>query len=467
MPERADLDPAGLDLKSAGIGALTAAVTARRVSALELCDAAIARIERLDPALNAVVVRDFERARAQARAADAALARGEPAPPLAGVPMTVKESYNVAGLKTTWGLAPFKDVTAEQDAVLVARLKAAGAVILGKTNVPPALGDWQSVNPIYGRTRHPYDPARTPGGSSGGGAAAVAAGMVPIELGSDIGGSIRVPAHFCGICGHKPSFGLLSTRGHSMPGTDGAPVDFAVCGPLARSVEDLERLFEILAGPDGEEAASWRLQMAPPRRTELAGCRAVLLERHPSAPLETAIASAFDRLAGDLERAGARVQRAGAPGAPPMPDLALAHRTYATMLATIVTRRTSGAQPLPVSAYQWLDLVDQRARTRRQWRAFFDEADVLLAAPFGTVAFEHIDEAQYAKRTLTVDGESTPYANQLAWSGLASFTGLPSTVVPIARNAAGLPIGVQVIGPYFEDRTALAVAGRIAALSSS
>ena len=226
------LPTAPLDLASADATDLVAALACREVSALELCDAAIARIEQRDAAINAVVVRDFERARDQARAADAALAAGERRP-LLGVPMTVKESFNVAGLPTTWGFERARDLRPTEDAVAVARLKAAGAVILGKTNVPVALGDWQSVNPLYGRSSHPLDAKRTPGGSSGGAAAALAAGMVALELGSDIGGSIRVPAHFCGVFGHKPSHDLLPARGHDFPGfPSGAPSPVAVIGPL-------------------------------------------------------------------------------------------------------------------------------------------------------------------------------------------------------------------------------------------
>ena len=209
-----------LDYATSTAGAQAQALAARQLSAAELCDEAIRAIEAKDGPINAVVVRDFDRAREAAKAADAALARGETAP-LLGVPMTVKDSQHVAGLPTTWGLAPFKDWKASKDSTGVARLKAAGAVILGKTNIPPSLGDWQAANPIYGRTNNPHDLARSPGGSSGGGAAALAAGMVPLEFGSDIGGSIRVPAHMCGVFGHKPTWDLVPQTGHAPPGSRG------------------------------------------------------------------------------------------------------------------------------------------------------------------------------------------------------------------------------------------------------
>jgi amidase len=244
------------------------ALRAKRLSSLELTDRLIARIERLDTRLNAVIARDFDRARDAAKAADAALSRGD-AGPLLGVPMTVKESFNVAGLPTTWGIPEAKGFRARDDALIVSRVRAAGAVILGKTNVPLVLGDWQSYNAIYGVTRNPWDLERTPGGSSGGSAAALAAGFGPLSLGSDIGGSLRVPAHFCGVTALKPTHGLVPSRGHVPPG---APAlarepDLAVVGPMARSVDDLVRLFDVIAGPDERGVGvGYRLALRPPRQ---------------------------------------------------------------------------------------------------------------------------------------------------------------------------------------------------------
>ena len=449
-------DSVDLDMASAGV--LSQALAQRRVSALEACDAAIRRIERLDAAINAVVVRDFERAREQARACDALLARGERRA-LLGVPMTVKESYAVAGLPSTWGFARFADFRPAEDAVLVARLKAAGAVILGKTNVPPGLADWQSANPVYGRTVNPHDAGRTLGGSSGGAAAAVASGMVPLEIGSDIGGSIRVPAHFCGVFGHKPSYGLLPMRGHGFPGTDGARIDLAVGGPLTRSAADLDLALGVLAGPDEDDAVGYRLALPAARHETLAQCRVLVVDEHPCARTDDQMRAALNRLALAAAQGGARVERASAL----LPDLRLGHQTYLAMLNTIMMRGVPGERPV-ISAHEWMGLLDVQARYRRQWRLLFESFDVVLAPPFGSVAFEHTDEPDWSRRTLTINGEATPYADQVAWPGMATFAGLPATAAPIGKNTEGLPIGVQIIGPYLEDRTTIAVARALEAL---
>ncbi|KQW01268.1 amidase family protein [Rhizobacter sp. Root1221] len=434
---------------------LVEALARGEATAIGLCEAAIERIERLDPAINAVVVRDFDRARAQAREADAALARGERRP-LLGLPMTVKESFNVAGLPTTWGFPHAVALPVTEDAVAVQRLKAAGAVILGKTNVPVALGDWQSVNPVYGRTLHPLDPARTPGGSSGGAAAALASGMVPLELGSDIGGSIRVPAAFCGVFGHKPTHGLIPTRGHDFPGHTGAPDTLAVAGPLARSADDLERALHVLAGPDTDEATAWQLALPPGRHAHTAGQRVLVLTSHPSVPTARDVASAVEHLAARLADGGARVEHRS----PLLPDLAAAHDTYMGLLLATVTRGNPNGPP-PISAHTWLDLMDRRFRLRTQWRQFFEAFDVVLAPAFSTVAFPHDDEADPALRALLVDGKPTPGTGPLAWPGVATLPGLPATAMPTGLTSEGMPIGIQLIGPAFGDLSTIRLAGAL------
>jgi len=449
-----------LDYATAGAGDLARALAARQVSAVELFEAAVQAIETKDGPINAIVVRDFDRAREQAKAADAALARGE-ARPLLGVPMTVKESHNVAGLPTTWGLEPFRGWTPDADSTGVARLKAAGAVILGKTNVPPSLGDWQAANPIYGRTNNPHDLTRSPGGSSGGGAAALAAGMVPLEFGSDIGGSIRVPAHFCGVFGHKPSYGLIPLTGHAPPGvpTTGEPVQFGVVGPLARTAADLDLALGVLAGPEGDMARGYRLDLKPPRAAALKDFRVLVIAEHPLAGVDAEVLGPIEALAERLARLGAKVERQS----PLVPDLVAAHETYMRLLGTTLSRgqRSDGGRP-PIDAHAWMDGLDVIARHRRQWAALFETFDVVLAPPLGVAAFPHKDAPDWGSRTLTLNGEETPFGAQIAWPGLAGFPGLPATCAPLGRTSGGLPTGVQILGPMFEDRTPIAFAGLVA-----
>lgn len=447
-----------LEMESAHV--LVAAIASGRLSAREACDAAIARIERLDATLNAVVVRDFDRAREQAEMRDRQLAQGDRLP-LLGLPMTVKESFDVAGLPTTWGLPPFRDFRPKRDAVVIERLKAAGAVILGKTNVPPSLADWQSTNPIYGRTVNPHDASRSPGGSSGGSAAALASGMVALECGSDIGGSIRVPAAFCGVFGLKPSFGLVPKQGHVFPGTDGAEVELAVVGPLARNVIDLEIALGVLAGAGSMDSVAWRADPPAPKVRSLADCRLLVLDTHPRARTETVIRDALERLCGSASRAGADITRESAL----LPELGPAHDDYVAMLMAIMTRGAPGVEKV-ISAHEWFDLLDKQARLRRQWQALFERFDVVVTPAFGTVAYPHIDQPDMGSSTLMIDGEATPYAAQLAWPGVATFANLPATSAPIGRTPGGLPIAVQVIGPFLQDRTTISIAGWLNALQA-
>ncbi len=443
------------DYAAAGAGEMAAALADRKVGAVELFEAAVERIKRLDGPINAVVVRDFDRARDAAKSADAALARGDRRP-LLGVPMTVKEAFNVAGLRTTWGSEVFGEWIAPTDATVVARLKAAGAVIVGKTNVPPLLSDWQSANPIYGRTNHPLDANRVPGGSSGGSAAALASGMVPLEFGSDIGGSIRIPSGFCGVYGHKPSYNLVPQRGHAPPGLDGVGPPLNVVGPMARSVADLILALDVVAGPADEEATGYRVDLPPPRHARLRDYRVLMLESHPLAAVDSEILTALDRLAANLESSGATVARRS----DLLPDLAAAHGVYLGILMTAMSR---GGPPAPnlMNAHAYLSALDGQLAIRRRWGALFEAFDVVIAPTLGVVAFEHKD-GDWAGRTLTIDGKETPFADQLVWPGMATLANLPATAVPIGRTLAGLPIGAQIIGPYLEDRTTLAFADLIA-----
>ena len=414
------------------------AVRSGQTTALAEAEAAIARIEARDGELNAVIVRDFERALAAAKALDA---RGGKADlPLAGVPMTIKESYDVAGLPTTWGSEAFRDHRPDEDAYVVKRLKAAGAIILRKTNVPPMLADWQSTNPVYGATENPHKAGYSPGGSSGGAAASLAAGYVPLEYGSDIGGSIRVPSHFCGVWGHKPTYGLVSLDGHLLPGTDGHEVEMSVGGPLARDPDDLELALRL----------TWRHPVAEAGFDTLSGLRIALLGEHPVAGCASEIAAAVEQTARAAESAGAKLVQDA-----PFPDLAEMHAAYLRLLLTTLGR----GQPLPddvdpVGLESWWQMLDDQARFRRRWEALFDEVDVVIAPVAGIPSFPH-DDGDSMNRMVEIDGELTPWGAQLAWAGLANYPGLPGTALPVAATSDGLPIGLQVIGPRYGDLTTL------------
>ncbi|MBK6706822.1 MAG: amidase [Sphingomonadales bacterium] len=419
------------------------------LSAVEATEAAIARIEALDGPINAVVVRDFGRARDQARLCDRARAAGQ-AGPLNGVPMTVKESYDIAGLKTTWGFEFARDFVADEDAHAVKRLKQAGAVILGKTNVPVALADLQSVNPIHGRTNNPHDLSRVPGGSSGGGAAALASGMVPLEFGSDIGGSIRTPCHFCGVTGLKPTYGAIPFDGHYFPGMKGAPTVMAMTGPMARSAADLALALDLTS----------TLPLPRARAGGLKGARILLIESHPVADLDGAVAAALRAAADKAADAGAIIEHRS----DLLPDLEAMHANYMKLLniALAVRQPQSGDRP-ELAARDWLTLLDKQADRMREWQALFGEYDAIFAPVFGTTAFPHSDDPDWRKRSLTLNGQPSPFHTQIAWIALATYPGLPSVSVPVGGHE-GLPIGIQVIAPHWQDHTAVALSGEIGRL---
>jgi len=457
---------------------LVGALAARKISALELTDHAIARIETFDPKLNAIVVHDFDRARDAAKDADAALARGERRP-LLGIPMAVKESFDVAGLPTTWGLPAFKDWKPAEDALAVARVKAAGAVILGKTNVPLLLGDWQSYNDIYGTTNNPWDVGRSPGGSSGGSSAALAAGFGPLSLGSDIGGSLRVPAHYCGVFAHKPTLNIVPPRGHRVPGAVQREADLAVVGPMARSAADLALALDVIAGPDELRAGiAYRLALPPPRHTELKAYRVLVIADHPLLPTASSVRTALQSLGQRLVKAGVKVGYQS----PLLPDLAASARLYMRLLMAALSERwpleqykemqvaaetvnpddnslaAERIRGAVLSYRDWAQAAAARIKLQQQWSALFREWDVVLCPPMPTPAFPHDHSTPVSARHIEIDGERHSYFDQLVWAEPATTPGLPTTAAPIGLSETGLPIGVQIIGPYLEDRTTIAFA---------
>lgn len=457
-----------------------AALAAKSVSAVELTQDTIARIERYEPQINAICVRDFARALEAARAADAAIARGERRS-LLGIPMTIKESYNLAGTPTTWGFVPQKDFIPQEDALAVQRVKAEGAVIVGKTNVPIGLGDWQSYNAIYGVTNNPYDTSRTPGGSSGGSAAALAAGYGPLSLGSDIGGSLRSPAHYCGVYAHKPTLQLVPSRGHTPPPLPPLPADqdLAVIGPMARSAQDLSLLLDVIAGPDEiDNGVGYRLALPPARHADLKAYRILVLDTHPLLPTDSTVHLAIGALAEHLSKQGARVERQSSL----LPDLANAARLYMRLLLSFLAasfppeslaraqQNAPGLDPSDVSLAaerlrgmvmshrDWIFANGARIQHRAEWRTFFQEFDAVICPIMPTPAYPHDHSPDQGTRKIVIDGEPHPYSDQLIWPGVATMPGLPATSIPIGFSPDGLPIGVQIIGPWLEDRTTLRLA---------
>lgn len=452
---------------------LAAEIAAGRSSARAETEAAIARIKAGDGAINAVVVRDFERALAAADAADARLAAGERLP-LLGVPVTIKESFDVAGLPTSWGLSAFRDALAAQDAVVVARLRAAGAIILGKSNVSEGLDGWNAVNPVYGRTDNPLAPGHSPGGSSSGAAAAIAAGFVPFDIGSDLGGSIRVPAHFCGIFGHNSTAGILPLRGHVLAGRK-ARLDMSAPGPMARSARDLALGLAVMAGPDDEEATGYSLALPPARHERIADYRVLMLTEHKLVPTDPAVRAAVEAFGAALAAQGARVTAAegiipdpakstqiymallgGAMGLGQTPEAAAAGRErVAALLPDDTSISAMRARAFVLSHADWLVANEARIKLRWAWREVFRDYDVVICPPT-SVAAVTADEAGAAR--ITVDGQEIDKGDPIAWASLATSAGLPATVMPWSRTADGRPLGVQIVGPYLEDLTPIKLA---------
>ena len=453
---------------------LGAAIRNRSISAAEMLEYFLARVEQFNPDLNAIVVKDFDRATEFAKAADEALARDEIWGPLHGVPMTLKESYDVAGLITTRGNPLLKDNRATEDALSVKRLKQLGVNIFGKTNVPFNLADMQSFNDIYGTTNNPWDQSRGPGGSSGGSAATLAAGMTGLDSGSDIGGSIRNPAHFCGVFGHKPTWGLLPPRGHAAPGVL-APSDLTVIGPLARSAADLEVATLAMAGPDEIQAAGFQLALKPCPLPTLAGFRVAVWQNDELAPVNEETRKRIDLVAEAVKAAGGTVDYAARPDI----DVADAHANYSALLTAVMATRNSDEEyaalldklqqpdtPEPQQAQLRRQLAsyrdyamanEARTRSRWAWHEFFKHWDVMIMPVMPTAAFLH-DHRPFYERTLQVDNETRPYGDGVFWAGHAINNYLPSTVVPTGAVAEGLPIGVQIMGPEYGDLTTIGMA---------
>ncbi|MCP3972270.1 MAG: amidase [Rhodobacteraceae bacterium] len=454
-----------------------ARLRARDIGALEMLEGQFARIDRLNPQINAVVWQDRQSARARAAELDAMAARGEFAGPLHGLPVTVKEAFDLVGSPSTWGNPALRDNIATRDSDVVARLRAAGAIVFGKSNVPLNLVDWQSFNEIYGTTSNPWDLGRTPGGSSGGSAAVLAAGMAMLEAGSDIGSSIRNPAHYCGVFGLKPTHGVISRFGHAKPGWLG-DTDIAVVGPMARSAEDLSLAFDVLLGAGGDHAKAWTATCPPDSRTRLSEFRVAVMLGSQESPVD-------DGYLAELEDFGRRMQAAGATVSfevRPEVDAEAQFEMYLTLLGAamsaaqteqeitaesaslatlddprarwVATRRVGGKS---ISHRRWLELDNARLQALARFEAFFADWDILLTPVCCSAAFAHDQDKPRFWRSIPVNGAQQSEPLNLFWAGYSGVVGLPSCVGPMTI-AKGLPLGYQAIAGTGRDRTALAFA---------
>lgn len=437
---------------------------AGEISSVELLEHFSARFDKHNPDINAIVWTDFKGARARAAAADKALAQGEVWGPLHGLPMTVKESFDVVGAPSSWGMPSLKANVAQKNAVVVERLLAAGAIIFGKSNVPVALSDAHAANSVYGRTANPWSHELSPGGSSGGAAAAIAAGLTALEYGSDLGGSIRNPAHACGVVGHKPSDGIVPTRGHS-PIQAVSERDLGVVGPIARSARDLMLALDATSGPDTLDAPGWRLSLPVPSHTSLSDYRVAFLIEDPACPIEAEYAHAIKAFGRAVADAGAHVSFLARPHL----DFQRAFELYVSLLRALVQGEGYAERFLPkrdegpskalagpqVTHAEWLAWDEERARARWRWHEFFREWDVLITPIDAGPAIAIDPSVGVMERVRLVNGAERPASDVFFWAALTTPTKLPATAIPIGLTHNGLPLGVQVVGDYLADRTTI------------
>lgn len=470
----------GVALLSAG--ELLRQLDERRISSRELLDHYLHRIETLDATINSVVTLDAERARARADAADAARSRGESWGPLHGLPMTIKDCFEIEGVRTTAGAPALSQHVPTANALAAQRMIDAGAIVFGKTNVPLYAGDVQSYNEMFGTTKNPWDPTRTPGGSSGGAAAALAAGFTAIEYGSDIGGSIRHPANWCGIYGHKPSWNIVPSRGH-IPGPPGslAEPDLGVVGPMARSAADLQLLLDITAGPLPSEAHGWKLTLPPPRRANLRDYKVAVWLEDDSCPVDEEVLLCLRRAVEVLRAEGCTVEEAKPAGI----DLFAVTENYMRLLCPIILAgypaemfetMSNMAKTLPADDQSamarfarfgtqphrdWIFANEMRQQQRARMTEHFERYDVMLCPVSPLPAIEHDHSDPMVMRTIQVNGEQRPYFDLFSWIALATAAFLPATVAPVGRTDEGLPVGIQIVGPHLEDRTPIDFAHRL------
>ena len=463
------------DLGTRSARELAAMIRRKQISSRELLDFFLAAVRERNEDLNAVVTLDEEGARAAASEADEATAKGHATGPLHGLPMTIKDTFETVGVRTTAGNPIWKDHVPTRDAETVAKLKRAGAVVFGKTNLPFMAADVQSYNDIFGCTNNPHDLTRTPGGSPGGAAVAVATGMTSLELGSDIGGSIRTPSHWTGVYGHKPSFGIVSNLGH-LPGPPGmqSQPDLGVAGPLARRAEDLAIALDVLVGPDQHDQVAWRLDLPPARHDRLSDFRVATWFEDPALPVDDAVRARLEATADALRAAGVRVDEKARPDF----DLQELIRAYNRLLMPIIlvdlpkeavaglakvaaafeeddTSDAAVAARAPLIQHrEWLQTNELREQWRVAFRDFFANYDILLCPVTSVPAIPH-DHSPFPGRTIEVNGQTRPYTDLFSWISMATSCRLPATVAPVGPTPEGLPVGVQIVGPYLEDHSTI------------
>lgn len=452
---------------------LCAKLRAKEIGCRELLEHYIQRVERFNGDLNAIVWTDLERARQRADEADAALLKGVNWGPLHGLPMTIKDLFETQGMRWTSGDPDFAERVAHTNAPAVARIINAGAVIFGVTNSPLNGMDVQTYNDVYGTTNNPWDVSRSPGGSSGGTAVSLATGMSALDLGSDIGGSIRNPAHYTGIYGHKPSFGIVPRKRVKLPGLM-ALTDLSVAGPLGRSAQDLAFELDIISGAEADRTIAWRLELPPPRRTRLSEFRVAAWLDDPCCPVDQAVSERLNATVSALHKAGVSVDEKARPDM----DFAEVNRVYRSLLNATSARGLVGerlqrvanaedALPIEDSGEkitsqrtgalrhrEWLHLNEAREQIRAKWDLFFHNYDVMLMPVTPLAAIQH-DHSPAADRKITVNGESRDYFDQLTWVGIVTMAYLPATVAPVGRTQDGLPVGIQIVAPYLEDRSSI------------
>jgi amidase len=435
-----------------------AAIQRRELGSVELLDAQLVRVDRLNPAVNAVCTFAVEAARERAINADEATGRGESWGPLHGIPITVKDAIATAGIRSTGGAHELIDHVPNTDAPAVRAVKDAGAIVIGKTNVPRWSGDFQTFNEMFGTTNNPWDVSRVPGGSSGGAAAAVACGMTSFEIGTDIGGSVRLPSAFCGVFGHKPSLGVIPTLGYLDEAGGGlTESDINVFGPIARSAGDLAMLLDVLAGPTPERLVGWTLKLPRPQMADPRSLRVAAWFDEPSLPMDGGLHEVLHAVADRLDEAGAHVDRV----ARPQIDFTASWKAGAKLIGAAVGVSDGSSA---MSHTEWLLADRDRARVRLEWAKFFELFDVLLCPVTLVPAFEHMQEGDWATRQVTIDGMTVPYHALESWPALIGAVYLPSTSAPVGLTATGLPVGVQVVSPYLHDHRSIAVAGMLSEL---